>query len=82
MLHVKLTPQQIDAIAESTQAIRREGKPTVTPQTAEAAASEDWKQLNNASKDYLRLTVRAVLQALEQTGFEIRQQETAGGAGR
>ncbi len=82
MLHIKLRPQQIDAIAETLQTVRREGNPKITNQAAQATASEPWKDLDPTAKDYLRLTVRAAAQAFEKNGFEIRQQETAGGAGR
>lgn len=78
----ELTSQQIDAIAEKLQNLRLEGKPHVTQATVQEVTTEHWRGLSDAAKNYLRLTVRAAIQAIEANSLEINQREAAGGAGR
>jgi len=81
MQKLTLTTTQTDAIAKTAQAARLEGKPKVTQTVQQEIGTQPWDELTSAGKDQVRLTVRAVIQGLEQNGFEVRQIETAEKAG-
>lgn len=80
---MQLSQSQIDTIAERAQTIRLEGKPKTTEKTLQEVSTESWRELTSPARDFVRLTVKSTIQALEAAGFEVQERrETGQGAGR
>ncbi len=80
---MQLSQNQLDTIAERAQYLRQEGNRKVAVATVNEIATEPWLNLTSPARDFVRMTVKATIQALESQGFEIvERQKTSGGAAR